>query len=305
MLMAPDSAAISIEGLSKRYEQNAPLALNKLSLKVNRGEVYGFLGPNGAGKSTAIRLLLNFIQPTDGKAKILGKDIVNESVEIRKSLGYLSGDFAAYRKMTGEQFLKYLGELQAPKNSKYVHELAKLFRIDLSKKIGSLSKGNRQKIGVIQAFMHEPDILILDEPTDGLDPLMQEVFYDLVKQSSQRGATAFVSSHNLPEVRKMCDRVGIIKAGKLVSESTISDLETQASQTFYVTFKQKPPLIELRNLNKVKVLSNKDGKVSLKVSGELRPLLQLISKYDVTSLTTRELDLEEKFMRFYESGGNS
>lgn len=302
MLMSPDAVAINIDGLSKRYDSSSPFALHKLNLKVNKGEVYGFLGPNGAGKSTTIRLLLNFIQPTSGSAKILGRDIVSDSVTIRKSLGYLSGDFAAYEKMTGTQFLKFMGELQPPKNPKYRRELANLFKLDLGKKIGSLSKGNRQKLGIIQAFMHEPDILILDEPTDGIDPLMQEEFYKLVRQNKERGVTVFVSSHNLPEVRKMCDRVGIIKNGVLVSESTIAELETEAAQTFYVTFNQQPPIKELKMLKKVKIVSHKDNQVNLHVHGELSQLLSLLGKSGVSSLSTRELDLEEEFMRFYEAG---
>ena len=302
MLMSPDSVTISIDSLSKRYAGSEPLALDKLSLQVHKGEVYGFLGPNGAGKSTAIRLLLNFIQPTKGSAKILGHDIVSDSVEIRKSIGYLSGDFSAYDKMTGEQFLSYMAELQGATNPAHRRELAKMFKIDLSKRIGSLSKGNRQKVGIIQALMHRPQILILDEPTDGLDPLMQETFYGLIRNCKEQGVTVFVSSHNLPEVRKMCDRVGIIKSGKLVSESSIAELEVEAAQTFYVTFKQAPPVSELKQLKNIKVASSKDNHVTLHVHGDLKPLLQLLAKHDVSSLSTHELDLEDEFMRFYESG---
>jgi ABC-2 type transport system ATP-binding protein len=298
--MSPEVPAIITKDLSKQYVVNGPYALKELNIQVKRGEVYGFLGPNGAGKSTTIRLLLNFIQPTRGTAQILGNDIVQQTVELKKSVGYLSGDFRAYEKLTGHQFLQYMSELQPLKRPSYKQQLAKLFNLDLSKRIGTLSKGNRQKVGIIQAFMHEPDILILDEPTDGLDPFMQETFYNLTRESKKRGATIFVSSHNLPEVQKMCDRVGIIKNGILVSESTIAELIEQASQTFYITFKDKPPLSSLKKVGGVKILTTEGNKVSLQARGDLSPLLTLLAKSNVVALTTRELDLEKEFMRYYE-----
>lgn len=291
---------IVIDKLSKRYTADAPYALKDLSLKIYPGEVFGYLGPNGAGKSTTIRTLLNLIQPTSGKATILGKDIITGSLEIRRKLGYLSGDFSAYGKMTGKQFIAYMNELQPPKRKTYYQELAKIFQADLHKKINDLSKGNRQKIGVIQAFMHEPDVCILDEPTDGLDPLMQEAFYTLVAQTKKRGATIFMSSHNLSEVRKICDKVAIIKGGVLVSENKISDLALAASQTFDIVFKGPAPIASLRKLSKAKATQNNDGSVTLHIQGELTPLFAILAKNPVRHLSTRELDLEEAFMRFYE-----
>lgn len=295
-------AVISVSKLSKRYGSSNVYALKDLTIHVNKGEVYGFLGPNGAGKSTTIRTLLNLIQPSGGKATILGKDIVKDSVDIRRSLGYLSGDFEAYEKMTGKQFLDYMDDLQPLKRKKRVNELADMFKINLHKKIGELSKGNRQKIGIVQAFMHEPEVFILDEPTDGLDPLMQETFYSLVKDLQTKGATLFISSHNLAEVRKMCDRVGIIRDGKLVSESAISELALEASQTFTITFAGKVPFADLKKIKTVKKLK-KDGadKVTLHVHGELAPLFSLLSKHKVVTLSTRELNLEEEFMKYYET----
>lgn len=294
------SPSIVIERLSKRYASNAPYALKDLSLEIFPGEVFGFLGPNGAGKSTTIRTLLNLIQPTSGTAHILGKNIVTESLAIRRKLGYLSGDFSAYGKMTGQQFIEYMNDLQPPKRKLYYKELAKIFQADLGKRISDLSKGNRQKIGVIQAFMHDPEVIILDEPTDGLDPLMQEAFYKLVAETKKGGATIFMSSHNLNEVRKVCDKVAIIKEGQLVSQSKISDLALEASQTFDVVFDGKAPVAELRKLAKTKVHPNNDGSVTLHVHGELKPLFATLARYDVRHLSTRELDLEEEFMRFYE-----
>ncbi len=293
--------ALSSTTLSKRYGSSPTFALKDLSIAVRSGEVYGFLGPNGAGKSTAIRTLLNFIQPTSGTATILGMDIVKDSVEIRKNIGYLSGDFNAYPKMTGHQFLDYMGDLQPPKSKANREKLARTFRANLHKKIGDLSKGNRQKIGIIQAFMHEPAMYILDEPTDGLDPLMQEAFYNLVNEVQANGATVFVSSHNLAEVRKMCDRVGIIRDGKLVSEYAIADLALEAAQTFDVTFKNKVTLKQLRAITGVQKVTAQQAGFSLHVHGDLSPLLTFVAKQQVAHLATRELKLEEQFMKYYET----
>lgn len=295
-----DSPVIITKKLSKRYASKGPFAVKDLNLTINAGEVYGFLGPNGAGKSTTIRTLLNFIQPSGGSASILGLDIVRDSVRIRQRIGYLSGDFKAYDKMTGNQFLQFMSGLQPPKRKTYARELASTFNTNLNKRIGTLSKGNRQKIGIIQAFMHEPEVLILDEPTDGLDPLMQEAFYDLVRKVKKDGVTIFVSSHNLGEVKKICDRVGIIKGGVLVSQQTIADLALEAAQTFIVTFAKKPPLSELRAIKGVKVTSNKDGTVTLHVHGSLSPVFRVLAKHEVTHLVTQEFNLEDEFMRFYD-----
>ena len=296
--------ALRCSKLSKRYGSAPTFALKDLTIVVKTGEVYGFLGPNGAGKSTAIRTLLNFIQPTSGAATILDKDIVKDSVEIRKNIGYLSGDFNAYPKMTGHQFLDYLSELQPPKNRSTKEKLAKTFRANLHKKIGDLSKGNRQKIGIIQAFMHEPAMYILDEPTDGLDPLMQEAFYDLVNEVQAKGATVFVSSHNLAEVRKMCDRVGIIRDGKLVSEYAIADLALEAAQTFDVVFKNNVTVAQLRKIKGVQKAAAQQSGFSLHVHGDLSPLLAFLAKQQVSHLATRELNLEEQFMKYYETDTN-
>lgn len=291
---------IQITGLSKQYAKHLPYALNGLNLSVKKGEVFGFLGPNGAGKSTTIRLLLNFIQPTKGSATILGSDIIKDSVDIRSKVSYLSGDFKAYDKMTGRQFLDYMSSLQTPKSKKYVNELAKQFEISLTKRIGDLSKGNRQKLGIIQAFMTDPELYILDEPTDGLDPLKQEVFYELVRQNKKRGKTFFISSHNLAEVRKICDRVGIIKDGKLVSESTISDLALEASHTFLITFKDSVPQSQLNKLKGIRAVPSGQNSLRVHVHGDLTALLKALSNYSVSRLSTESLSLEDEFMKYYE-----
>lgn len=291
--------AIALRNLSKRYGNSSKLALNKVTLTVRSGEVYGFLGANGAGKSTTLRTLLNFIQPTGGSATILGYDIVNQSVEVKRHTGYLTGDLAMFKKMTGRQFLTYMAQLQPLKHRNYLRELSNMFGAELNKPLETLSKGNRQKIGIIQAFMHQPEVLILDEPTSGLDPLMQEVFYKLVRTSCSQGASVLVSSHNFAEVQRMCDRVGFIREGKLVAERTLADLASQAAHTFTLTFREDAPVAELRHLPRVKVNAHDQHRVTISMQGELTPLFSLLAKHHVILMEQREVDLEDEFLKFY------
>lgn len=290
---------IDCHDLSKRYGKSNVYALKGLSLHVDAGEVYGFLGPNGAGKSTAIRTLLNFIQPTSGSATILGLDIVRDSVKIRESVGYLSGDAAMYPKLTGQQFLDYMAELQPKTDPKYRKELTQKLGATLDKPFGDLSRGNKQKVGIIQAFMHRPQVIIMDEPTSGLDPLMQEVFYEIVDEAKQRGATVFTSSHILSEIQKMCDRVGIIREGELVAERNIADLTKQASQTFDIVFKDEPPVDSLKKIKGLRVSEHRGSHIVIHMTGELTPLFALLAKHKVAKLDARSLDLEEVFLDFY------
>lgn len=292
--------AIECLKLSKRYGHSPTYALKDLTISIQPGEVYGFLGPNGAGKSTTIRTLLNFLQPTSGSAHILGKDIKKDSVAIRNDVGYLSSDTGIYPKMTGKQFLDYMSELQPGTSKSYRQDLIKRLQAQPQKKLGELSRGNRQKIAIVQAFMHQPRVLILDEPTSGLDPLMQEVFYDLVLEAKQRGATIFTSSHILSEVQKLCDRIGIIREGQLVTEQTIADIAHQAAQTFDITFAGRVPLADLKKIKSVTVASHHKNRATVHVNGELAPLFAALAKQQVTALDARQLDLEEMFLRFYQ-----
>lgn len=297
------TAAIDCQKLSKRYRHSKTDALHELTITVNTGEVYGFLGPNGAGKSTTIRTLLNFIQPSGGHGTILGFDIVKDSVEIKQHIGYLSGDLSMYPKMTGKQFLDYMNDLLPATSRAYRQELVKRLQADLKKPLSDLSRGNRQKIGIVQAFMHQPEVLILDEPTSGLDPLMQEEFYELVSEAKQRGATVFSSSHILGEVQKMCDRVGIIREGRLVAERKIADMASEAAQTFDITFREDPPLAVLKRIKGLQIIGHHGHTVTFHFHGVLKPLLAELANYDVTQLDTRNLDLEEVFLRFYKQHG--
>ena len=298
----PTLASIDIKGLSKRYPRTKEYALKNLSLCVRPGEVYGFLGPNGAGKSTTIRTLLNFIQPTSGSATILGKDIVKESVLIKQSVGYLSNDMTIYPSMSGSQFLSYMSELQTNIDKRYKQELIHKLKADINKKLGNLSRGNRQKFAIIQAFMNKPEVLILDEPSSGLDPLMQEVFYSLLRESRDRGAAIFMSSHILSEVQKVCDRVGIIRNGRLIAERSIAEMAKDAAHTFDVTFKTLPPVDEIKRIKGVELESHDNNRVSIRVKSNLPILLNLLAKHEVTQLEVRQLDLEEMFMHYYKGG---
>lgn len=298
---AMSSASIVISKLSKQYPSTDVFALQNLSLNVQSGEVYGFLGANGAGKSTTIRLLLNFIQPTSGTAHILGKDIANDYVDVKKYVGYLSGEIALYPKATARQLFNFLQALQPAKHDEYLSSLIKRFDLDIDKPIASLSKGNRQKVGLLQAFMHEPEVLILDEPTSGLDPLMQEEFFKLVAESKARGAAVFLSSHNLAEAQRICDRVGIIKNGTLIREQTIDELGHVAQPVLHVTFKNQAEATKA-HVNKALVVTEQLSPTVLAIDSahHLPKTLAILSKYDVTGLRTDQPDLEGEFMEFYE-----
>ncbi len=296
------SMSIDIKGLSKFYAGSKKPALDKLTLHVKAGEVYGFLGANGAGKSTTIRLLMNFIQPTKGSAKIMGKDVVENTIDVKKHVGYLAGDVNLWSKVTGNEIFSYLEKLASRDDSDYVNELVRRFEAEPEKKIGELSKGNKQKIGIITALMHQPDVLIMDEPTSGLDPLMQEVFYDEVRQAAARGAAVFVSSHNLTEAQRMCDRIGIIKHGKLIHEQAIKDVHDLAGTSFRITLKDKSATSALRKEKAIKVLSLEGQVVVVQPSGSIASALSTLGKYQVTSFSTQQLSLEDEFLEYYGDG---
>jgi ABC-2 type transport system ATP-binding protein len=291
-----DAVIIDVKSLSKRYKGSVSYALDSLTLQVRSGEVYGFLGANGAGKSTTIRTLLNFIEPSTGTATISGLDIVKDNVALKRHVGYLAGEVALYPKATGAATLAYLQALQPIKHQAYYDELIKRFEAELDKPIQSLSKGNRQKIGIIQAFMHEPDVLILDEPTSGLDPLMQEVFYQTITECKNRGTAIFVSSHNLAEVQRMCDRVGIIKTGKLITEQNVEAMREVGLQRFTVHFGHKVPLEGLAKVAHVEAHDIDHATVTVK---DLSAFLAFLSHQKVTRLISEQADLEQEFLHFY------
>ena len=299
--MSTESVVIDIKSLSKRYRGAVEFSLTDITLQVHAGEVYGFLGANGAGKSTAIRTLLNFIQPTKGTASILGMDIVKDSVPLKHDIGYLAGDVALYNKLTGYEFLAYMNELHPADNPDYQKQLIKDFDVPANKRLSTLSKGNRQKVGVIQALMHEPQVLILDEPTSGLDPLMQEVFFEHIQQAKSRGACIFFSSHNLAEVRRICDRIGFIHKGKLIREQSMTELARTAAHTFDVVFAAEPPVEELRAIKDAQVtLGHSKRSVSVVLpAGSLSDFFGVLAKHQLEHFDQREVNLEEEFMNYY------
>ncbi len=295
--------AIFLDNLSKTYPGSSRPALDGVSLSIAPGEIYGFLGPNGAGKSTCIRTLMGFIRPTAGAAKILGLDIVRDSVAIKRRVGYLAGDVALYGNMTGRQLMDYLSALQPLKSSGYLRRLIKDFQVEMTRPIKELSKGNRQKLGIIQAFAHQPEVLILDEPTGGLDPLMQEVFYDLVTRASGDGASIFFSSHNLSEVQRVCQRIGFIKNGCLAAEHPVNRRETGAKtarQRFIVSFDGPAPYLQIKKLASVKVSWQNGEDLTIETGDELAPLLRLLGRYRVKRLISRGDNIESEFLSLYQ-----
>jgi ABC-2 type transport system ATP-binding protein len=290
-----DTPAIQTDALVKRYGRRGTTALKGLHLTVSPGEVFGFLGPNGAGKSTTIRILLDLIRPTTGSVRVLGVD-PRSSHELRGKIGYLAGDFVANGRQTGRELLTYLGNLRGGVAAQRIDELASAWDLDLSKRIARLSKGNRQKLGVLQAFMHQPPLLILDEPTSGLDPFLQQQFVSLVREAADNGQTVFMSSHVMSEVQQTCDRVGIIRAGSLVAVEHIDDLRSRALRTIEVHFASDAPIISAAGLSDVVV----DGKTLRgKLSGDADQLVKALAQHHVVDLISEEPELEELFFTYY------
>lgn len=293
---------LQTEGLTKRYKGAAVAALDDLTLHVASGEVYGFLGSNGAGKSTTIRALLGFLQPTSGSASICGLNIAHNSVTVKQHVGYLAGDIALYPKVTGQELFDYLLKLQQSSDRDYLNELIQKFKVDPQQLIGSLSKGNRQKIGIIQAFMHKPDVLILDEPTSGLDPLMQEVFYETVHVASKRGAAVFVSSHNLTETQRMCDRIGIIKHGKLIHEQAINTSAVLSKPVFKIVLASAEEATKLNNQKALKILRRQGPVLTTQPTAAIGAALAVLGKLNITYFETVQPSLEDEFLEYYGDG---
>ncbi len=288
---------IRTERLTKHYGQVH--ALVDLDLDVRAGEVFGFLGPNGAGKTTAIRTMLDEIRPTAGRISILGMDAHTQTVAIRHRIGYVPGDLAMYPNLTGHDTLTYFANLRGGVDWKHVGELADRLDADLTKKVGDLSSGNRQKVGLIQAFMNRPEVLIMDEPSSGLDPLVQREFQAMMREVASEGRTVFLSSHTLSEVQRVADRVGIIRHGRLIALESVSDLRSKAIRTIDLEFATPVPAQILKAVPGVREVSVEDHRAVLSFDGKMAALLKTVHEYDVVDITTREADLEEIFLAFY------
>lgn len=288
---------IQTHNLTKSYGKARGIV--DLDLTVNAGEVFGYLGPNGAGKTTTIRTLLGYLKPTSGQATVFGLDSSQYAVQIRRRLGNLPGELALYPNMTGEQLLRYMANLRGGVDWHYVNRLAERLDADLSRQVRAYSHGNKQKIGLLQAFMHRPELLILDEPTTGLDPLVQQAFYEMVDEAHENGQTVFLSSHILPEVERVCDRVGIIRQGRLVAVENIADLKSRALRRLELVFDGPVPVNAFENLPGVQDVSVDDGRMRCTVVGSLDALVKAAAQYTVTNIRSEEPSLEEIFLNFY------
>jgi ABC-2 type transport system ATP-binding protein len=294
MATGPVVHAIRTEGLSKRFGD--VLALDGLDLTVERGEVFGFLGPNGAGKSTTIRLLLHLARPSAGRAWVMGIP-VEDVARAHRHLGYVSGDVALWPQLTGTETLHLLGNLSGAVNVTYRDELLERLDLDPSRRIRTLSKGNRQKVALVAALMHQPDVLLLDEPTAGLDPLKEAEFQQIVREAAGRGQTVFLSSHILDEVEDICSRVAILRSGRLVEVATLDDLRHKGLTVFDVMF--DGPVPSLAGVPGVVAEQSLDGGLRLSVTGSPKALLSELGRQRTVSLRSREPDLEEVFLGYY------
>ena len=306
--------AIVITGLSKSYvgrrlPSRPPVAVHALSdltVSVKEAEVFGFLGPNGAGKSTTIRILLGFLHPTAGSASVLGFDVVRQGLELRGRVGYLPGGIALYDTMSGEDLLDYLARLYgrgAPLRDQLVERM-ELSRADLKRLVRDYSRGMRQKVGIIQALQHDPELAILDEPTEGLDPLMQRAFYDVLDERRKAGRTIFFSSHVLSEVERVCDRVAIIREGRLVALSRVETL--LARRRRHVELRVEGDLPDLSAVAGVSDLRNiGSGRLSCRLEGDVGPFLAAINGLRVHDLTIEPARLEDAFLEYYEPDAGS
>ncbi|OIK16021.1 ABC transporter [Bacillus sp. MUM 116] len=286
---------IELNHLTKTYG-NAR-GITDISFHVEDGEIFGFIGPNGAGKSTTIRTLLSLIYPTSGSATIFGKDSVKFAPEIKKEIGYLPSEVFYYDNMKVKDLLKYSASFYKKDCSKRIRELAEIMDLDLNKKIDDLSFGNKKKVGIVQGLLHDPELIILDEPTSGLDPLMQQKFFDLLKEENKKGKTILFSSHILSEVQKMCDRVAIIKEGRLVKVEKISTLRENNHKKFKL--ETKTPITNL-TIDGVTNLEVKENITSFLYSGNINLILKKLSEFELENLWIDEPDLEEIFMHYYE-----
>lgn len=298
--MNQNRAAISIQSLTKSYGNIQ--ALRGVDLEVNRGELYGFLGPNGAGKTTTIRCLLDLIRPQSGTVRVLGLDPHADSVAVRARVGYLPGELSLESNLKVEHALRYFNDLRGNKDElEYMRQLAQRLELDLTMPIKNLSKGNKQKVGVVQALMSQPELLLLDEPTAGLDPLMQQEVHRLLKEAQSNGATVFFSSHFISEVETMADRVGIIRNGLIVEEAEPSQLGSMDLRRVHVRFMQPSDPEPLANVAGVTMLPEHDGlNVTVQVEGELDGLIKALAAFPVSDMVIERPSLEEIFLAYYE-----
>jgi len=298
--MDQKTLAIELRNVTKNFGSH--LAVHDVSLKVFKGEVFGFLGPNGAGKSTTIRMLLGQLNPHSGRIEIFGRNAVRERLSVHKNIGYLSGDMALDTQLTGMQFLQFIARLHGGVSKTAITSLAHRLDCDLGKKIGKLSRGNRQKVGLVAALMHDPDLLILDEPTSGFDPLIQSEFNKIILDYKKQGRTVFISSHILSEVQHLCDRVAFIREGKIIE---VGDMDELAETTLKRVRLIVQSVADVHHVHAIAGVQNVvvDGAhVTFQFSGHVRDLITSLARLSVVDLQIEDVDLEELFMRYYRGG---
>jgi len=287
---------IEVTNLTKYYGKSRGIV--DVSFGVDEGEIFGFIGPNGAGKSTTIRLLLSLIHPSSGSATVFGKDVTALGPEIRRDIGYLPSEVYYYEGMKVIDLLKYSASFYAGDHTQRMKELSEIMELEMNRRISDLSYGNKKKVGIVQGLLHSPRLLFLDEPTAGLDPLMQRKFFDLIRQENARGVTVFFSSHILGEVQRLCNRVGIIREGKVVEISNIRALQQNNYKKISVTAEgQDAAAFDLPGVTNVQT---ENGTVNFFFKGDINTVLQKISETPVTDVTIEEPTLEEIFMHYYE-----
>lgn len=292
-------AAISLKKLTKKYGNSR--GVTDIDLTVKKGEVFGFLGPNGAGKTTTIRMLLDFIRPSSGTACVLGLDCQKEPTQIHRRVGFLAGDMEMDPRLTGRQYLEYVSNLRGGVPWSKTQVLIDRLQCETGKKIGKLSRGNKQKIALVSALMDEPDVLILDEPTSGLDPIMQLEFNAIIHEHRAKGKTAFISSHDLSEVEQICDRIGFIREGKLIAVQPLKELTKQAFKRVSVTLATKPKKATFEKIKDVTDVTINDKTVVLQLRGEVQPLIKALGNQKLVDVSIQDANLEDIFMTFYEN----
>jgi ABC-2 type transport system ATP-binding protein len=291
-------SAVLTERLTKRYGTRT--GIESLDLEVKKGEIFGFIGPNGAGKTTTIRLLLDLIHPTGGRAQVLGFDSHKDSVAIRRSVGYLPGDFGLDHRMTARELLSYFARLRGMDDLGDAPRLAGLLGLDLEVTMGRLSRGNRQKIGLLQALLHKPSLLILDEPTTGLDPLVQDTFLQVLREARDEGRTVFLSSHILSEVERVCDRVAIVRAGKLAALETTESLLEKRRKRVSMTFASKPEAAAFARLPGVTEVQVQANTLTLRLHDGIDAVVKEAARHTLVDMSVVHPTLDEIFMSYYE-----
>jgi ABC-2 type transport system ATP-binding protein len=291
------TAVIQTQQLTKSYGSHRGIV--EVDLEVAENEAFGFLGPNGAGKTTMIRTLLDHIRPTSGRATVFGIETTVDPVAIHRRVGYLPGEFTLYDKLTGGQTIEYFANLRDGVDAAYQAALVERLDVDLSRKFREYSKGNKQKIGLIIALQHRPDLLMLDEPTSGLDPLVQQEFYSIIREAKEEGRTVFLSSHILSEVERTCDRVAIIRDGRLVRVDRTDALRDLAHHTVELVFTGPVPVAEFEGIPGVSDVTSEDHVLRMRVSGNIAPVVRAAARYELSDFVSREPSLEETFLAEY------